>query len=284
MIRRNTDSPTVSIVMPVRNEAANLREVLPQLPEVHEVILIDGNSVDGSVAVAREVRPDIHVVRQTRKGKGNALAAGFLAASGDIIVMFDADGSADPTEISAFVRALVDGADFAKGSRFATGGGSEDITRLRTLGNHGLNLVANTAFRTSFSDLCYGYNAFWRDLVPVLDLPDLDLPAPESGMLWGDGFEIETVINCRMAAAEVQITEVGSVELSRIHGESNLRTFSDGFRVLRTIFAEFKRARRNRRPAVTNLADVRDYLHPRTDLIESPVAETAPAELQEQTA
>jgi glycosyltransferase involved in cell wall biosynthesis len=285
MIRRNTDSPTVSIVMPVRNEAANLREVLPQLPEVHEVILIDGNSVDGSVAVAREVRPDIHVVRQTRKGKGNALAAGFLAASGDIIVMFDADGSADPTEISAFVRALVDGADFAKGSRFATGGGSEDITRLRTLGNHGLNLVANTAFRTSFSDLCYGYNAFWRDLVPVLDLPDLDLPAPESGMLWGDGFEIETVINCRMAAAEVQITEVGSVELSRIHGESNLRTFTDGFRVLRTIFAEFKRARRNRRrPAVTNLADVRDYLHPRTDLIESPVAETAPAELQEQTA
>jgi hypothetical protein len=269
MFRRNTAAPTLSIVVPVRNEAANLREVLPRLPKVHEVILVDGNSVDGSVEAAREVLPEIRVVRQTRKGKGNALAAGFLAASGDIIVMFDADGSADPAEIPAFVAALVAGADFAKGSRFAFGGGSEDITGLRSLGNHGLNLVANLAFGTKFSDLCYGYNAFWRDLVSVLDLPGLDLPAPASGMLWGDGFEIETVINCRVAAAAVKITEVASVELSRIHGESNLRTFSDGFRVLRTIGAEYRRARRTRRlPSVPQLEDARTYLHPRTDLIE----------------
>jgi hypothetical protein len=259
--------------------------VLPRLPQVHEVILVDGNSVDGSVAVAREVLPEIRVVRQTRKGKGNALAAGFLAASGDIIVMFDADGSADPAEIPDFVRALTAGADFAKGSRFAFGGGSEDITGLRSLGNHGLNLVANFAFGTRFSDLCYGYNAFWRDLVPLLDLPGLDLPAPESGMLWGDGFEIETVINCRMAAAQLVITEVGSVELSRIHGESNLRTFSDGFRVLRTIGAEYRRARRSRRdPSVTQLADARTYLHPRTDLIEDLVPLLAVAEPAEQLA
>ena len=269
MSRRHTLSPTVSIIVPVKNEAANLREVLPRLPKVHEVILVDGNSVDGSVEAAIEVLPDVLVVRQTRKGKGNALAAGFLAASGDIIVMFDADGSANPEEIPAFVQALVDGADFAKGSRFAADGGSEDITRLRSAGNLGLNLVANVAFGTKFSDLCYGYNAFWRDLVPVLDLPALDLVAPESGMLWGDGFEIETVINCRMAAAGVSIVEVGSVELSRIHGESNLRTFSDGFRVLRTIAAEHRRARsRNRGTSVTQLANVRDYLYPRTDLIE----------------
>jgi hypothetical protein len=266
MIRRHTAAPTVSIVVPVKNEAANLREVLPRLPQVHEVIVVDGDSVDGSVAAAREVLPEVLVVRQTRKGKGNALAAGFLAASGDIIVMFDADGSADPAEIPLFVEALVGGADFAKGSRFAPGGGSEDITGLRSLGNHGLNVVANVAFGTRFSDLCYGYNAFWRDLVPVLDLPSLELVAPASGMVWGDGFEIETVINCRMAAAQVVIAEVGSVELERIHGESNLRTFADGFRVLRTIGAEFRRARAaRRRPA---LAPVRRALPPRTDLTE----------------
>jgi hypothetical protein len=269
MFRRNTHAPTVTIVVPAKNEAANLREVLPRLPTVHEVILVDGNSTDGTIAAAREVMPDILVVKQTRKGKGNALAAGFLAATGDIIVMFDADGSADPEEIPAFVQALKDGADFAKGSRFAAGGGSEDITGLRSMGNGGLNLVANVAFRTSFSDLCYGYNAFWRDLVPVLDLPALDLAAPESGMLWGDGFEIETVINCRMAAAGVNITEVASVELSRIHGESNLRTFSDGFRVLRTIGAEHRRMRRTRRmPSdVTSIEGARNYLHPRLDLV-----------------
>lgn len=268
MMRRDTVAPTISIVVPVKNEAANLREVLPRLPRVHEVILVDGNSVDRSVEAAREVLPEVLVVRQTRKGKGNALAAGFLAASGDIIVMFDADGSADPAEIPAFVQALVEGADFAKGSRFALGGGSEDITGLRSLGNHGLNVVANKAFGTAFSDLCYGYNAFWRDLVPVLDLPGLDLPAPESGMLWGDGFEIETVINCRMAAAGVSITEVGSVELQRIHGESNLRTFSDGFRVLRTIGAEWRRARGNRQPAVADITDVGSCLRPRADLVD----------------
>jgi len=246
-------APTVSIVVPVKNEALNLREVLPRLPQVHEVIIVDGNSVDDSVAVARQVLPEAVVVTQTRKGKGNALAAGFAAATGDIIVMFDADCSADPEEIPAFVRALTDGADFAKGSRYARGGGSEDITHLRSAGNTALNAIANFAFRTKFTDLCYGYNAFWRDLVPILDLPALDLPAPAKGMLWGDGFEIETLINCRIAAARVKIAEVPSTELSRLHGESNLRTFRDGVRVLRTIIAERRRVSRSPEvPGVVN--------------------------------
>jgi glycosyltransferase involved in cell wall biosynthesis len=239
--------PSVSVVVPVKNEAANLRVVLPELSGlslVHEVILVDGGSSDGTVEVAREVMPQIRVVRQTRKGKGNALACGFAAVTGDIVVMFDGDGSADPAEIPRFVEALVSGADFAKGSRFAPGGGSDDITPVRRFGNSGLHLAANVAFRTRFSDLCYGYNAFWRDMLPVLDLPAVDLPPPPGGMLWGDGFEVETVINCRIAAAGVKIAEVPSVERRRIHGESNLRTFVDGSRVMRTILAERRRHRR----------------------------------------
>ena len=238
--------PSVSIIIPARNESQNLRLVLPQLPLEHEIVLIDGNSSDDTVAVTRELRPDAVIVRQTRKGKGNALACGFAAATGDIVVMFDADCSADPTEIPRFVQTLVDGADFAKGSRFAAGGGSEDITPLRKLGNDGLNLVANVGFGTSFTDLCYGYNAFWRDLLPVLDLPDTTAAAPAQGMFWGDGFEIETVINCRFAAAGVKIVEVPSVEKLRVFGESNLRTFRDGSRVLRTIAAEHRRVRAGR--------------------------------------
>jgi hypothetical protein len=241
---RSMEMPSLSIVVPVKNEAANLRVVLPELPSAHEVILVDGGSVDGTVDAAREVMPDIRVIGQTRKGKGNALACGFAAATGDIVVMFDGDGSADPAEIPSFVGALLQGADFAKGSRFALGGGSEDITPVRRWGNSGLHFVANLAFGTRFSDLCYGYNAFWRDMLPVLDLPAVDLPASPRAMLWGDGFEIETVINCRMAAAGVRIAEVPSVERRRIHGESNLRTFADGSRVLRTIAAERRRHRR----------------------------------------
>ncbi len=199
-------NPRVSVVVPTRNEARNLEVVLPAIaavrPAVHEIIVVDGNSVDGTIETAQRVLPWVKVITQTRKGKGNAMACGFAAATGDVIVMFDADGSADPAEIPAFVRALVAGADFAKGSRFVRGGGSDDITLLRKSGNAGLNGVANALFGTSYTDLCYGYNAFWTDLLPVLDLPDISLPAPsQGGMLWGDGFEIETVLNCRVAAA-----------------------------------------------------------------------------------
>jgi glycosyltransferase involved in cell wall biosynthesis len=242
---RPTD-PRISVVIPALNEAANLREVLPSLPQVHEVILVDGGSVDGTVDVAAELLPEIVTVTQVRRGKGNALAAGFSRVTGDVVVMFDADGSADATEIPRFVEALVEGADFAKGSRFRPGGGSTDITRVRRLGNRCLHTWMNASFRTTFTDLCYGYNAFWADLIPVLELPDHELVMPPgAAMLWGDGFEIETLINCRVATAGLTITEVPSIELPRIHGESNLRTFADGFRVLRTLRTERARVRRN---------------------------------------
>jgi hypothetical protein len=158
--------------------------------------------------------------------------------------MLDADGSADATEIPTFVAALVAGADFAKGSRFTTGGGSDDITTVRRTGNAGLNAAANALFGTRYTDLCYGYNAFWADLLPLLDLPDT--ATPHHGMLWGDGFEIETLLNCRIAAAGLTIAEVPSVERRRIFGHTNLRTFADGARVLRTLLAEYRRADRNR--------------------------------------
>jgi glycosyltransferase involved in cell wall biosynthesis len=245
---RNTASPRISIVVPALNEALNLAVVLPQLPAAHEVILVDGGSGDGTVAAAKRALPRIVTVRQTRKGKGNALAAGFARVTGDIVVMFDADGSADALEIERFVKALTDGADFAKGSRFTEGGGSSDITPIRKLGNLFLNALFNIGFKTRYTDLCYGYNAFWADMIPLLDLPEHTGPAPANGkMLWGDGFEIETVINCRFAAAGVRIAEVPSVEKMRLFGMSNLHAVSDGLRVLKTLLTEHRRARAIRR-------------------------------------
>ena len=241
---RNYADPRISIVVPALNEAKNLAVILPQLPEVHEVILVDGGSVDGTVEAARQAMPSIITVLQARRGKGNALAAGFARVTGDIVVMFDADGSADPAEIARFVDALKAGADFAKGSRFTEGGGSADITPIRHLGNAFLNGLFNVGFSSRYSDLCYGYNAFWADMIPVLDLPDHAAPAPASGkMVWGDGFEIETVINCRFAAAGVQIAEVPSVEKLRMFGESNLHAVKDGLRVLKTLHTEWRRSR-----------------------------------------
>jgi glycosyltransferase involved in cell wall biosynthesis len=245
---KRPSDPKITIVVPAKNEARNLEIVLPQLPPVHEVILVDGHSSDDTVATALRVLPGIRIVAQSRKGKGNALCAGFEAATGDIIVMFDADGSADAAEIPAFVSALVNGADFAKGSRNLTQGGSEDITRLRSMGNIALNGIANFMFKTRFTDLCYGYNAFWSDVLPVLDLPSNKVPdTTAQDMLWGDGFEIETLLNCRVAAAKLHVAEVPSVEKLRIHGASNLNAVTDGTRVLRTIMVERQRHRKHER-------------------------------------
>ncbi len=246
-MRRNqpeNSAPRISIVIPARNEARNLEVILPELPNVHQVILVDGHSVDGTIETALRVMPSIEVIRQTRKGKGNALACGFAAVTGDIVVMFDADGSANPAEIPIFVNALLAGADVAKGTRFAPGGGSEDITLFRSLGNHGLNFITNVLLGTKYTDLCYGYNAFWSYVLPHLELPEVSLPPHSDGhMHWGDGFEIETVLNCRISAAKMNITEVPSVERLRIFGVSNLNAIRDGFRVLQTILSERQRSK-----------------------------------------
>jgi glycosyltransferase involved in cell wall biosynthesis len=231
--------PTVSIVIPALNEERNIPHVFERIPEgVHQVILVDGRSVDNTVEVARKMRPDVSVVCQTRKGKGNALACGFEAATGDIIAMIDADGSADPGEIPQFVSALVDGADFAKGTRFSLGGASDDITRLRKIGNDVLTKFFNVCYNREYSDLCYGYNVFWRRHLPALAL-DASSPAPAGGgSLWGDGFEVETLIHVRAAKAGLRVAEVRSHEYSRTHGVSKLNATRDGLRVVRTILAE----------------------------------------------
>jgi glycosyltransferase involved in cell wall biosynthesis len=243
--RQFTGRATVSVVIPTLNEARNIAEVLPRLPSgIDQVVLVDGGSTDGTVDVACRLRPDMTVVHQTRRGKGNALACGFAAATGDIIVMMDADGSTRPEEISQFVETLVQsGADFAKGSRFIPGGGSHDITAFRRAGNKVLNVLVNTLCRTRYTDLCYGYNAFWRRCLPVFDLDhdDNETISSSAEMRWGDGFEIETLINIRVAAASLQVVEVPSFEHGRLYGRSNLNAFSDGLRVFRTIFVEWRR-------------------------------------------
>jgi glycosyltransferase involved in cell wall biosynthesis len=244
-IREATSSlapqPKISVVIPALNEERNLPLVAARMPVgcIDEIVFVNGDSQDNTAAVARQLWPHGVHVHQTRRGKGNALACGFAAASGDIIVMIDADGSTDPAEIPRFISALLSGADFAKGSRFIPGGGSADITPLRYWGNKGLNELVNALFKTEYTDLCYGYNAFWRGCLNVMRLPDIESEAAQ----WGDGFEVETLINVRVATNGLRIAEVCSYEANRIHGVSNLNTFADGARVLRTIEHEYLRTR-----------------------------------------
>lgn len=218
--------PRVSFVVPTLNEAKNLPWLLPRIPTwAHEVIIVDGRSTDDTVAVARGLREDVKVVMEPRRGKGAALQAGFRAATGDIIVMIDADGSMVPEEAIVFVGALIAGADLVKGSRFLQGAGTDDMSTFRMLGNWGLTLMVRMLYGGSFSDLCYGYMAFWTKHVPTLNCDC-------------DGFEIETLINVRALKNELNIVEVASFEAPRISGLSNLRAIPDGWRVLKTILRE----------------------------------------------
>ncbi len=112
--------------------------------------------------------------------------------------------------------------------------------------------VVRFSFGGQYTDLCYGYNAFWRDVLPIIDDASID------------GFEIETHMNVRVLTAPIIVREVPSFEHQRIHGTSNLRTFQDGFRVLRTILSERRRLSRAKRsqtePADTNLSLGHDAL------------------------
>ena len=227
-VRANTRAmsavdPSVSLVIPVRNEARNIASVLEQVADdVDEIILVDGNSTDVTVITARAYRPDVRIVPQQGTGKGSALRTGFQAATGELIVMMDADGSMSPQEIRHYLHFLANGYDFVKGSRFISGGGSLDITRFRGLGNWFLLTVFNTAYDAHLTDLCYGFCAFQRRYLEHLHLS-------------ATGFEIEAEMTVRAMQAGLRIAEVPSLELPRRSGESNLHAIRDGIRVLRTV-------------------------------------------------
>ena len=214
---------TVTLVIPARNEARNIAWVLEQIADdVDEIILVDGDSTDATLITARSLRPDIKVVRQNGIGKGSALRTGFLAASCDIIVMMDADGSMAPQEIRHYLHFLANGYDFVKGSRFIGGGGSLDITPFRRLGNRFLLAVFNSLYGSDLTDLCYGFCAFHRRYLDLLDLT-------------ATGFEIEAEMTVRAMEAGLRIAEVPSLEMPRRAGKSNLRAIRDGRRVLTTV-------------------------------------------------
>jgi hypothetical protein len=222
-------SPKISVVIPTLNEVESLPWVIENLPEwVSELVIVDGLSTDRTENLARKLRPDVVVVHQYQRGKGAALRAGFAAATGDIVVMIDADGSTDPREMDRYVQALVDGADFVKGSRHMPEGGSADFTWLRAAGNKLFVLAANSLYGSKFTDLCYGYCAFWRSHVDKLGLT-------------ADGFEIETQLVLGALKAGLEIREVPSFELERRAGTSNLNAARDGLRVLRTMVGRDER-------------------------------------------
>ena len=225
----STTEPLVSLIIPALNEEASLGYVLSRVPAgMHELIVVDGHSTDGTVALARRLWPGVRIVTQPGRGKGDALRAGFEAATGDIIIAIDADGSTDPREIPAFVGALMAGADYVKGTRFAPGAGTSDMTLTRKVGNWGFVVMVRMLFGVRYTDFNYGYTGFWRRVLPALDLRST-------------GFEIEAEMNLRAPMAGLKVVEVASFEDCRVGGEAHLKPMPDGWRVLKEVLRQYRR-------------------------------------------
>jgi glycosyltransferase involved in cell wall biosynthesis len=214
----------ISIVIPTLNEERNvgrvIRGVKKQLDGYdYEIIIVDGHSTDGTVDVAR--RLGARIVYDDR-GKGSAIMRGFRAAKGDIIVSMDADLSHEPKELRLLIDAIEIGYDLCTGSRFLTGGGSEDIPPLRVFGNKFFVLMVNVLFGAHYTDMCYGYRSFRKGALERLGLKET-------------GFGIETEINIKAVKEGLKVIEIPSTEKKRAFGEGKLTTFGDGYVILKTI-------------------------------------------------
>ncbi len=214
----------ISVVIPSLNEEKNIANVIRDVRDSlsgkrYEIIVVDGNSSDRTAEIARQ-----HGARiiYDSVGKGSALIKGMNAARGDIIISMDADLSHEAKELNLLIDGINIGYDVCMGSRFMSGGDSEDISPLRKEGNRFFVFLVNTIFGSHYSDMCYGYRAFNKKILKRLELRE-------------KGFGIETEISISAVKNRLRVLEVPSIEKKRAAGEPKLRTFRDGWVILRTI-------------------------------------------------
>jgi glycosyltransferase involved in cell wall biosynthesis len=218
--------PKVSVIICTLNEEGNLPYVLPKIPAwVDEVVLVDGHSTDRTVEVAEKLRPDAKVYYQPERGKGDALRYGFIHVSGDIIITLDADGATDPEEIPKFIELLLKGYDFVKGSRFSIRLPSKKPSH-RILGNLLIAAVFNILYGARYTDLCSGYNAFWKKSLERVDLYSSDC------------FEDEPLLIAKVKKAGLNVVEVGHNDFGRVSGESKAPSWRQGLKAIKTITRE----------------------------------------------
>ncbi len=223
--------PTISVLICTLNEAENLPHVLTRIPVcVHEILLLDGHSTDDTVDVAQRLRPSIRVLYQPGKGKGDALRYGIKHASGDIIVTLSADLETDPNEMPKFIGPLLDGCEFVKGTRFSWNPFRlrfpKDKPFHRLIGNLIIVLTFDLLFARPFTDLCSGYNAFWKRAIERVDLSSRD------------GFEDEPLMISRTVKAGVRVKEVWHTDRGRLSGENKSPSFRQGFKSVKTVIRE----------------------------------------------
>jgi glycosyltransferase involved in cell wall biosynthesis len=219
-------NPTVSILICTLNEEFNLPYVLPKIPDwVDEILLVDGHSIDKTVDLARQLCPTIKILTQPGRGKGDALRYGLKNLHCDVVVTIDADGSTNPQELSNFISPLIDGNDFAKGSRFLLCSPADKASH-RIIGNLLLAITFNILYSCTFTDICSGYNAFWRKSLNQIDFSSKD------------SLEDEPLLIARAKKSKLNMVEVGHIDCGRINGTSKSPSWRQGFKAIKTLVRE----------------------------------------------
>ncbi|WP_207477563.1 glycosyltransferase family 2 protein [Arenibaculum pallidiluteum] len=223
----NPDSYVVSIVIPCYNERSSIREIVERVRSSNvprkEIIIVDDCSVDGTRDILRtEIEPlvDRVIYHQRNQGKGAALRTAFAAATGDVVLIQDADLEYDPTDYPKLLGPILNaGADVVYGSRFVGGEAHRVVYFWHMMGNRFLTLLSNAFTDLNLTDMETCYKAFRREVIQSIRIEE-------------DRFGVEPEITAKLARKRYVFYEVGISYHGRTYEQGKKIGVKDGFRAL----------------------------------------------------
>jgi glycosyltransferase involved in cell wall biosynthesis len=217
----------ISIVVPCYNEKNTIRQIVAAVQaapvENKEIIIVDDCSTDGTRDVLRDEvasQVDVIVYHERNQGKGAALRSGFQRATGDIVIVQDADLEYDPNEYPKLIKPILSGkADVVFGSRFMGGEPHRVVYFWHMIGNRLLTLISNMLTNLNLTDMESCYKVFRRDVLNKIKIEE-------------DRFGFEPEITAKVAKLGCPIYEVGISYYGRTYAEGKKVGLKDGFRAI----------------------------------------------------